>query len=444
MAGVGVALVVVEPLFLVLVALAYVPASLAAARNTRLLHQFSMAHTAADRRRSYLYAVLSQRQEAAEVRTFGLAGFLRRRHDELYDGRITALRETVGRRVRVGLAGQLLTSALTSLALAAVVWMVTTEQLAVSAAGAVAGAMVILGSRLGALVTGTTSLYEAPLFLEDFTGFVEARTADRAPWTPSTPAPDRFSRLEVEHVSFTYPSRLQPTLQDVSMTIEAGQVVAVVGANGSGKTTLAKVVAGLYKPSAGAMRWDGVDVAAFDPDEHRRAVAVLLQDFVRYQLTAHDNIALGRTERYEDTAGIVVAADATAAHGFLSELEHGYRTVLGPEFLGGTNLSIGQWQRVALARALFRDAPLVILDEPTAAVDPRAERQLFEGIRRLFRDRAVLLVSHRFANVRSADRIYVLDDGRVVEQGSHDELMAAGGLYAELFAMQAAGYVETS
>ena len=442
LAGIAVALLLLEPLFLAMVVAAYVPASMASARGSRLLHQFSVAQTERDRRRSYLYTLLCQRQEAAEVRSFGLARFLRGRHDRLYDERIAALRLTIARRVRVGLAGQLLTSALTAMALGVLLWMVTTGRIAVPAAGAAASAMVVLGSRLGGLVTGTTSLYEAALFLQDFTGFVEARPVADDP--ASTPAPGRFSRLTVDEVSFTYPSRSEPSLRDVSMEIRAGQVVALVGVNGSGKTTLAKLLAGLYQPSSGTVRWDGVDVAGCDPDGHRRAVAVILQDFVKYHLTARDNIALGSTDRYDDAPAIEAAATATAAHGFLAALEHGYDTRLGPEFLGGTDLSVGQWQRVALARAFFRDAPFIILDEPTAAVDPRAERELFDGIRRLFSDRAVLLVSHRFANVRSADRIYVLDGGRVVEEGTHDELMATAGLYAELFTLQASSYVDTA
>ena len=442
LAGIAVALLLLEPLFLVLVVLAYVPASLASARGSRLLHRFSVAQTEVDRRRAYLYNLLSQREEAAEVRSFGLARFLRGRHDRLYDERIAALKVTIARRVRVALAGQLLTSAFTALALGVLLWMVTTGRIAVPAAGAAASAMAVLGSRLGGLVTGTTSLYEAALFLEDFTGFVEAVPV--AGQSASTPAADGFSRLTVEQVSFTYPSRTEPSLRDVSMEIRAGQVVALVGVNGSGKTTLAKVLAGLYQPSSGTVRWDGVDVAGCDPDGHRRAVAVILQDFVKYHLTARDNIALGDTARYDDAPAVEDAARATAAHGFLSDLEHGYDTRLGPEFLGGTDLSVGQWQRVALARAFFRDAAFIILDEPTAAVDPRAERELFDAIRRLFSDRSVLLVSHRFANVRSADRIYVLDGGRVAEVGTHDELIAEGGLYAELFTIQASSYVDTA
>jgi ATP-binding cassette subfamily B protein len=421
-----------------------VPAWLASNRGIRLLHDFAVLETERDRRRSYLFGLLSRRREAAEIRSFGLARFLQRQHDGLYDERIANLREVVGRRLRIGLAGQVLTSVLTMGAVAVLVWMVTSGRVTVAAAGAAAGALVLLGSRLASLVGGAASLYEASLFLEDFTDFVDARPAITAAGAARAPAPTGFSELVVDGVTFTYPSRAEPSLREVSMRLRAGEVVALVGENGSGKTTLAKVLAGLYIPDSGTVTWDGVDVAGCDADQLRDSVAVIFQDFVKYHLRARDNIALGRHERYDDVAGTEAAARATGAHDALAGLDRGYETRLGPEFLGGTDLSVGQWQRVALARSIFRDCPFVILDEPTAALDPRAERDLFDGIRRLFANRSVLLISHRFASVRSANRIYVLRDGRVVEHGSHDELMAAGGLYAELFLCQASTFLEPS
>jgi ATP-binding cassette subfamily B protein len=303
--------------------------------------------------------------------------------------------------------------------------------------------MVLLSSRLGSLVTGIGQLYEASLFLEDFTGFVDALPALSASPTRTIPAPDRFSTLVVDSATFTYPSRTEPSLREVSMEIRAGQVVALVGENGSGKTTLAKLLAGLYTPDQGAVLWDGLDVSKCEIEGLRRSVAVIFQDFVRYQLTAHENIGLGRAERLDDREAVRAASVTAGADNFLSTLDRGYDTRLGPQFFGGTDLSVGQWQRVALARALFRDCPFVILDEPTAALDPRAERELFEGLRSVFTGRTALVVSHRFANVRSADRIYVLAAGRIVEHGSHQDLMAGGGLYAELFTLQASTYVDT-
>jgi ATP-binding cassette subfamily B protein len=225
------------------------------------------------------------------------------------------------------------------------------------------------------------------------------------------------------------------------MEIGHGEVVALVGDNGSGKTTLAKILGLLHRPDDGHVRWDGVETDSCDPETGRRSIAVIFQDFGRYWLRARDNIGIGDTERLDDLDGIVAAARTTQADEFLSPLPLGYDTVLSRLFEGGRDLSVGQWQRVALARAFFRDAPLVIMDEPTAALDASAEARLFDSIREISLERSVLLISHRFSSVRSADRIYVLHKGEVVETGSHEELMNRGGRYAAMFSLQASAYL---
>ena len=254
------------------------------------------------------------------------------------------------------------------------------------------------------------------------------------------PAPVSFSTLRLENVTFNYPGVDEPALRDVSLDIGAGQVVALVGENGSGKTTLAKLLCGLYAPSAGRLLWDDADTVQFEPAGLRRSVAVLFQDFCKYLLDVSENIGVGRHERLGDADTIRLAAEHAGADAFIRDLPQGYRTLLGPEFEGGHNLSVGQWQRMALARAFLRDAPLVILDEPTAALDARAEHELFDSMRTLFAGRTVLLISHRFSSVRSADRIYVLHKGQLVEQGTHEQLMQLNGQYADLFTLQAAAY----
>jgi ATP-binding cassette subfamily B protein len=232
-------------------------------------------------------------------------------------------------------------------------------------------------------------------------------------------------------VWFTYPGAETPALHGVDLTIERGQVVALVGANGSGKTTIAKLVCGLYEPERGHVVWASGEVPR---------VGVIFQDFMRYELTARDNITLGDASRIDDAEHMTASARAASADEFLARLPDGYDTWLSPSFEGGTDLSVGQWQRVAMARALFREAPVLVLDEPTAALDPSAERELIDSTKRMFADKAVLVISHRFANVVDADRIHVLDEGKVIESGTHDELMSLKGRYAEMYRLQASTF----
>jgi ATP-binding cassette subfamily B protein len=240
---------------------------------------------------------------------------------------------------------------------------------------------------------------------------------------------------------FRYPSTDRDVLRGVDVSLPKGKVVALVGENGSGKTTLAKLLCGLYAPTQGAISWGDVEISQLDVHRLRASIAPIFQDFVRYPLSARENVSVGKAARAGDLEAVVSAARMAGADGFLSELPSGYSTLLAKDFPGGADLSGGQWQRVALARAFFRDAPLIILDEPTAALDARAEYELFETIRRLCVGRTVLFVSHRFSGVRSADHIYVLKDGVVIESGDHSELVTLGGLYAELYELQAAAFV---
>jgi ATP-binding cassette, subfamily B, bacterial len=440
--GVGFALLLIEPLFLLFVAVGYIPLWLVTTRASKVSYAFSVAQTERDRRRQYLSYVLSRRDEAAEVRAFGLMRFLKDRWEGLYDERMVALRTMLRRRLRYGLLGSLATSALNAAGLGVVVWFVSSGRLELAQAGAAAGALLILSQRLSALAGSAGNLFESSLFIEDFTTFLDVMPVVEAE-RPTALPPAPFSDISVEDVSFTYPSGTVPALEGISLEIHAGEVIALVGENGSGKTTLAKILAGLYQPSSGSVRWDGVDIATCDPELVSDGIGIIFQDYVKYMLTARENIVLGRAADAHDLEALHEAAQRAAAEGFLADLPDGYETQLGSEYFGGSQLSIGQWQRVALARAFFRDAPLLILDEPTAALDPRSEAELFDKIHTLYQGRTVVLISHRFSTVRSADRIFVLDRGRIVESGPHEELIAKHGLYAELFELQARAYLDT-
>jgi ATP-binding cassette, subfamily B, bacterial len=438
--GVTVALLALQPWLVPLLLAAAAPLLLATARAGEMLFGFHHRMTEADRRRNYLYWLLSGKDAAKELRAFGLTGFLRERFDRLYDEHVAELRKVARRRLRVSLLGNLAMSIVLAGTVAGLLVLALGGRIGLAEAGTAAAAVFLLGERLTNAVNSAGQLYESSLFIEDFTSFLALRPEVEAR-RRRDPAPPGFRRLLVEDVSFTYPSATGPALEGVSLEIGAGEIVALVGENGSGKTTLAKLLCRLYLPHAGRILWDGTDTATVDRDELRRSVAVIFQDFLHYALPARENIGMGRHQRIDDLDAIAAAAAQAGAHDAIAGLPLGYDTVLGPEFHGGKELSVGQWQRVALARAFFRDAPFIILDEPTASLDARAEHDLFEGIRTLSRGRSVLLISHRFSSVRSADRIYVLEGGKVVESGSHEQLMALGGLYADLFTLQAAAYL---
>ena len=289
---------------------------------------------------------------------------------------------------------------------------------------------------LASLLYAVNQCYEEGLYFSDYLDFI-ADASGRVPPAGGTPAPASFGQISAEEVTFSYPGADEPALREVSVTIRRGEVVALVGENGSGKTTLAKVLAGLYLPQVGTVRWDQTPIADMDLTGLRERIAVIAQDHANWPLTARSNITMGRPA---DAARLAEAVSLSGADTVIDGLPRGLDTLLDRQFVGGAELSGGQWQRVAVARGFYRAAPLLIMDEPTAALDARAEYALFASVRQKIPGRSILLITHRLASVRHCDRIYVLDGGRIVEQGRHAELVALGGQYAELYALQASQY----
>jgi ATP-binding cassette, subfamily B, bacterial len=436
-----VALALLQPLLLPVCVAAAVPAIWLARRRARSYYRFAFRMTPSDRERVYLGSLLSEREAAKEVRAMDLAQFLRARHDRLYAERIAELDDVTRRQLRWALVAGVAGSGIVAGTVAVLVALALGDHVSVATAAAAGGALILFGQRVAAGGMSSQMLLESALFLEDYLTFAAMTPAPEAGGAP----PARRAAggpIAADEVWFTYPGSEQPALRGASLRVEPGEVVALVGANGSGKTTLAKLMGGLYVPDRGTVLLHGADTATADRGALRRDVAIVFQDFLHYWLPVRDNIAMGRHERFDDDVGVVQAARRAGAHADLSALPDGYETRLGPVFAGGADLSVGQWQKIAIARLFFRDAPFVILDEPTAALDARAEHELFARIEEILDGRAVLLISHRFSTVREADRIYVLDDGEVIEEGGHDELMALGGTYAEMFTLQAAAYAD--
>ena len=433
--GLGVTLFIISPLLLPLVVIAGLPLLITSSRESRLEFDFSVKQTPAVRLRGYFTLLQTGRDEAKEVRAFGLAGWLATRFDALYAAYLRDLRAHVLRRGLLSLIGQLGSAVVLGGTLIALVALIDRGEIGVAGAGAAIVAIRLLASQVQALFRGAQSVFESGLFLDDLHQFL-ALGDTAVEEDAGQEAPERFDLVQVEGVRFRYPGAPVDALKGVDVQLHAGEVIALVGENGSGKTTLAKLLAGLYEPDEGHVLWDGQDVSAFRPSSLRQRIAVVFQDFVHYALPATDNIALGRIDRPADPEQVRSAATAAGAEKMLDALPHGFDTVLSRIFSGGTDLSGGQWQRVALARSFYRDAPLVILDEPSAALDPRAEHELFATLRDALRARTALFISHRFSTVRGADRIYVLHEGEIVEQGTHDELVSRNGRYAELFRLQ--------
>jgi len=432
---------VLHPLLLPLLLAAALPEGWAAVRAARLRYLTMLTLVATARRKWILSDLMTERRHAAEIRSFTVRDFLVGQYARLAQHvRDTELdmarRQTVARVIGDALKG--IATAGVYLALGLLLW---SGQVPLAVAGTAVLAIRSGQSSLQTLVYAINHCYEEGLYFGDYLHFC-AQARSRLPQREETVAvPAGFERIVADNITFTYPGADTPSLKGVTMELRRGEVVALVGENGSGKTTLSKILAGLYDPDDGEVRWDDTTLWKLEPEKLRRRIAVIAQDHTHWPMTARQNIAMGRidpggrTEQKVEEAAIASGADEVIA-----ELTHGYDTLLDRRFDGGAELSGGQWQRLAVARGFYRDAPLLICDEPTAALDARAEHGLFERIRAHSDGRTVLLITHRLASVRHADRIYVLDHGKLIEQGCHQELIELGGLYAELYGLQASAY----
>ncbi|MEJ3745271.1 ATP-binding cassette domain-containing protein [Actinomycetes bacterium KLBMP 9797] len=443
LAAAGGVLAVLHPLLLPLLVLAVLPTGWAAVRSARLGYRQQLRLVAVWRRKWMLSDLLADREPAPEVRAFTVRRYLLDEVRRLLNVATGEYMRVSGQQVRTNLVGAALGGVATGLAYAALIGLLVTGRMDLAVGGAAAYAIQTGINALTQVAFSVNHLYEQGLYFGDYEGFC-ALARERAEPTPAVRAPLGPELIELRGVTFAYPGAERPAVRDVSLTMRRGETVALVGENGSGKSTLARLMAGLYHPNEGAVVWDGVDLAGVDPVSVRDQVAAVMQEPTRWPLSARVNITIGRYEQPVEPAAVETAARRGDAHEFVTELPRGYDTLLSRHFTDGADLSGGQWQRLAVSRAFYRDAALLICDEPTANLDARAEHDVYQRLRELAAGRTVVLITHRLASVREADRIYVLDHGAVTEQGTHAELMALGGAYAALFTLQASAYQRES
>ena len=433
-------LVVYAPWLIVLLAIALIPSFLGEAHFNALSYALSYVRTPQRRELDYVRQVAASADTAKEVKIFGLSPFLIDRYCTISRDTYAASRRLALRRAIWGFGFAALGTIAYYAAYAYIAWSTVTGSITIGDLTFLAASFLRLRALLEGLLTGFSSTAGQALYIDDLFSFFRTEPGIRSPEQAlSFPYP-ALQGFVFENVGFRYPGAERWAVRHLSFTLAPGEVLALVGENGAGKTTLVKLLARLYDPVEGRVLLDGRDLRDYDLDALRTAIGVIFQDFVRYNLAAADNIAVGRIDARGDRKRIEAAASAALADDVVAKLPNGYDQMIGKRFQGGVDLSGGEWQKMAIARAYMRDAQVLILDEPTAALDARAEYEVFQRFRELSARRSAVLISHRFSSVRMADRILVLSDGKVEASGTHGDLLAAGGRYAELFELQAAGY----
>ncbi|HEX2988278.1 MAG TPA: ABC transporter ATP-binding protein [Chloroflexota bacterium] len=415
---------------------AAIPGAVVRFRYAGKLFAWQRRRTEAERESYYAHWLLTGDAHAKEIRLFGLGDRFRRWHRDLRGDLRRELIGLTGRRslAELGAGAGAVVAVFGTFAFIA--WRAIQGAITLGMMVAYYQAFQISLTSLQAVLGGVALLYEDSLFLTGYDEFMSLEPRIQAPARPA-PVPQHMAQgIRFESVDFRYPDTERTALKDVSLSILPGEVTALIGPNGSGKSTLVKLLCRLYDPVDGVITLDGIDLRRFDTVDLRRHMSVVFQDFARYQVTAGENIRLGNVWLPERDPAIESAARSAGIHEALAGLQRGYDTLLGKWFDGGEELSVGEWQKVALARAFVRDAQILVFDEPTSGLDPRAEREVFQHIKLLAQDRAVILVSHRFSTVRAADHIHVFDRGSVVESGAHEELMALDGRYASMYRIQ--------
>ncbi len=439
-ASFAVGLVAYAPWLMLLLAVALIPAFVGESHFNALNYSLNFQWTPERRQLEYVRQMGASVETAKEVKIFNLHRFLIERFRTLSEQFYQANRRLAGRRAFWGTLLAALGTLGYYVAYAYIAWRTVRGDFTIGDLTFLAGSFRRLRQLLESLLTGFSQVAGQALYLDDLYSFfrIQPEIASRP---DALPVPDPIRRgFEFQNVGFRYEGSERWAVRGLDFQLHAGEVLALVGENGAGKTTLVKLLARLYDPDEGRILLDGRDLRDYDLDDLRAHIGVIFQDFVRYHLTAAENIGVGKVEAMDDRARIEEAARKGMADEVVAGLPRGYEQLIGRRFKDGVDLSGGQWQKIAIARAYMRDAQVMILDEPTAALDARAEYEVFQRFKELSDGKTAVLISHRFSSVRMADRILVLADGKVEASGTHEQLMAQGGRYAELFELQASGY----
>jgi ATP-binding cassette subfamily B protein len=436
----AVSLITFSPWFILLLIVTVLPAFLGEAHFSSLAYSLTYQWTPERRELDYLRWTSASVETAKEVKIFGLAQFLKERYRQLANRYYRANRSLAIRRASWSSLFSMVGNVGYYVAFALFVMRTASGQLSIGDLSFLIGAFSRLRGLVQGFLFGFAMMSEGALYTKDLFDFFLLQPSVRPPPKPRPfPKPIKHG-FTFENVGFKYPNTDRWVLRNLSFTLHVGEKLALVGANGAGKTTLVKLLSRLYDPQEGRILLDGYDLREYDPNELLHEIGIIFQDYVRYQLTAAENIAIGQIEARDDRPRIQRAAQRSQAEAAIEKLPTGYDQLIGRRFDGGVDLSGGEWQKIALARAYMRDAQLLILDEPTASLDAEAEHEVFKRFSELSQSRTAALISHRFSTVRMADRIMVLEDGQCHEIGTHKELLALNGRYAQLFSLQAEGY----
>ncbi|MFD3259698.1 ABC transporter ATP-binding protein [Paenibacillus lentus] len=397
-----------------------------------------VSQTPTQRKAHYLLTTLHSRAAAKELRVYNYVSYLFSKWKTLFwqtsNERYELEKRSGSKMLLVHLSHNLLNTA----AIIILIFFGASGALTIGHYVSLTQAIGQIQFMITSLGSNIASIYEESLFVSEVLNYLDLE--DESTDERTQKFPDQLTTMiEVDNLYFTYASHSAPQLKGISFTIKPGEKIAIVGENGAGKSTLVKCLLGLYMPDSGTIRFDGIDIDSIDPTSMRKNVSAVFQDYVSYQLTARENIAMGHDRMHED-AFVQSAAAKSGIGGLLERLPNGLDTELGPAFSNGYELSGGQWQKIALSRAFIRDAQIVILDEPTAALDPRAEAEIYDKFANLYEGKTTIMISHRLSSCRFADKIIVLNNGEIVEEGSHDDLVRLNGTYAEMFHTQAKRY----